>query len=113
MRRYSYHALQKTKTINLHNANTETEQVKEQLEVLQSQLKNLDIGPNKRIIFTGDFNIFFNWKLVAKGGQPLLKRKSITKLVETNESLDIAMSGELENLTLEILHFDKTIPPDL
>ena len=113
MRRYSHHALQKTKTINLYNADPENEQVKQKLEVLQSLLKNLDISPNKRIIFTGDFNIFFNSKLVAKGGQPLLKRKSITKLVDINESLDIAMSGELENLILEILHLDKAIPPDL
>ena len=55
----------------------------------QSLLKNLDISQNKRIIFTGDFNIFFNLKLETKGGIPLLKRKSIEKLVEIKESLDV------------------------
>ena len=51
-------------SINLCNANTETE---------QSLLKNLDSSQNKRIIFAGDFNIFFNSKLEAKGGKRLLK----------------------------------------
>ena len=63
--------------INLYtrNANTEIEQIKI-LEDLQSLLKNLDISQNKRIIFTDDLDIFFNSKLEAKGGKPLLKRKS-------------------------------------
>ena len=55
----------------------------------QSLLKNLDISQNKRIIFAGDFNIFFNLKLETKGGKPLLKRKSIEKSVEIKESLDV------------------------
>ena len=83
-------------SINLYNANTETEQVKI-LEELQSLLKNLDSSQNKRIIFAGDFNIFFNAKLEAKGGKPLLKRKSITKLAEIKESLDICDIWRIRN----------------
>ena len=49
----------------MYNANTKTEQVKA-LEEFQSFLKNLDISQNKRIIFVGNFNIFFNSKLKAK-----------------------------------------------
>ena len=52
-------------------------------------LKNLDITQNKFIIFAGDFNIFFNSKLEGKGFKPLLKRKSLAKLLEIKERLDI------------------------
>ena len=45
-------------------------------------LEDLDINENTWIIFAGDFNIFFNSKLEAKG-------KSIAKLVEIKESLAI------------------------
>ena len=83
-------------SINLYNANTETEQVKI-LEELQSLLKNLDSSQNKRIIFAGDFNIFFNAKLEAKGGKPLLKRKFIIKLAEIKESLDICDIWRIRN----------------
>ena len=80
----------------MYNANTETEQVKI-LEELQSLLKNLDVSQNKRIIFADDFNIFFKSKLEAKGGKPLLKRKSIAKLVEIKESLDICDIWRIRN----------------
>ena len=83
-------------SINLYNANTETEQVKI-LEELQSLLKNLDSSQNKRIIFAGDFNIFFNAKLEAKGGKPLPKRKFIIKLAEIKESLDICDIWRIRN----------------
>ena len=71
----------------MHNSNTETEQVKI-LEEFHILLKNLDISQNKRIIFAGDLNIFFNSKLEAKGRKPLLKRRSVAKLVEIKEGLD-------------------------
>ena len=74
--------------INLYNANTESEQCKIFNE-LQSLLNFFDINQNKRIIFAGDFNIFFSSKLEARGGKSILKRKSIIKLVHIKESLDI------------------------
>ena len=81
----------------LYNANAETEQVKT-LEQLQSLLKIVDINQNKRIIFACGFNIFFNSKLEAKGGKPLLKRKSIARLVEIKGSLDISHIQRIRNL---------------
>ena len=72
--------------INLYNANTETGQCK----ILMGLVSFFDINQNKRIIFVGDFNIFFSSKLEARGGKPILKRKSITKLVHIKESLDIS-----------------------
>ena len=54
--------------INLYNANTESEQCKIFNE-LQSLLNFFDINQNKRIIFAGDFNIFFSSKLKTRGGK--------------------------------------------
>ena len=45
--------------INLYNANNETAKCKIFNE-LQSLLNFFDIKQNKRIIFGGDFNIFFS-----------------------------------------------------
>ena len=75
------------------------------LEELQSLLKNLDIGQNKRIIFAGDFNIFFNLKLEVKGRKPLLKRNSIAKLVEIKECLDICDIWRFRNRNIRKFTF--------
>ena len=77
----------------MHNANTETDQIKILEELVKKLVKKWDINQNERIIFAGDFNIFFNSKLKAKGGKSLLKIKSIAKLVEKKETLDIWISG--------------------
>ena len=45
--------------VDLCNADTETKQLKH-LNKLQSLLNIFDINQNKRIMFAGDFNIFFN-----------------------------------------------------
>ena len=60
--------------INLYNANTETEQV--------SVLNNLtsltfDVTLEKNLNLAGDFNLFINLKLDAKGGKPAIKKKKI------------------------------------
>ena len=58
--------------INFYNANTETEQV--------SVLNNLtsltfDVTLEKNLNLAGDFNLFINPKLDAKGGKPAIKKK--------------------------------------
>ena len=55
------------------------------------------INQNKRIIFAGDFSIFFTSKLEARGGKPIPKRKSIIKLVDIKESLDICDVWRIRN----------------
>ena len=75
------------------------------LEELQSLLKNLNIGQNKRIILAGDFNIFFNLKLEVKGGKPLLKRNYIAKLVEIKECLDICDIWRFRNRNIRKFTF--------
>ena len=62
----------------------------------KSLLKFFDINRNKRII-AGDFNIFFISKLEERGGKPLPKRKSVIKLVDIKESLDICYVWTIRN----------------
>ena len=82
--------------INLYNANTETEQCKTFNE-LQSLQNFFDINQNKRIIFASDFNIFLSEKLEAMCGKPILKGKSIIKLVHIKKSLDICDIWRIRN----------------
>ena len=82
--------------INLYNANTETEQCKIFNEI-QSLLNFFDINQNKKIIFAGDCNIFLSSELEARGGKPIAKRKSIIKLVDIKESLDICDIWRIRN----------------
>ena len=37
----------------------------------------------------GDFNLFFDSKLDAQGGNPTIKKKSLAKLIELKKSYDL------------------------
>ena len=50
-----------------------------------------NINQNKRIMLAGDFNIFFSSKLEAREGKPIPKRKSIIKLIDIKERLNICV----------------------
>ena len=67
--------------INLYNANNENEQI-DVLSSLSKLLEEFDISLTKQPVMSGDFNLFFNSKLDAQGGNPTLKRKSLAKLIE-------------------------------
>ena len=71
--------------INLYNANTENEQI-DVLSSLFELLGEFDISPTKQLVMAGDFNLFFNSKLEAQGGNPTLKKKSLAKLIEFKET---------------------------
>ena len=58
--------------INLYNANTENEQINV-LSSLFELLEEFDISPTKQPFMAGDFNLFFNSKLEAQGGNPTLR----------------------------------------
>ena len=90
--------------LNLYNADTETEQCKIFNE-LQSLLKFFDINQNKIIIFAGDFNIFFVSKLETRGSKSLPQKKSIIKVVDTKESLDICDIWRIRNSTRQNFTF--------
>ena len=93
--------------INLYNANTETKQCKIFNE-LQSLLKFFDINQNKKIIFEVHFNISFSSKLEVRGGKSLLIRKSVIKLVDIKESLDICDIWRIRNPKHQNFTFHQT-----
>ena len=58
--------------INLYNANTKNDQLTTFSE-LTNLLENFDLTENKLIIFAGDFNLFLDRSLEAKGSKSLSK----------------------------------------
>ena len=57
--------------------------------MLNTLLSNLDRNSEKPIIFAGDFNLFLDHSLNAKGGSPSLKKHSLSKLFEIKQKLDL------------------------
>ena len=74
--------------INLSNANTENDQLTTSSELI-NLLENFNPTKNKPIIFAGDFNLFLNRSLEAKGGNPCLKKESLSKLLQIKEKLNL------------------------
>ena len=66
--------------INLYNASTENEQLST-LSDLSNMLDKIDDISNKRIVFEGDLNLFFEAKLEGQEGNPVMKKKSLAKLI--------------------------------
>ena len=52
---------------------------------------------NKNVIVVGDFNLFFSTSLETQGGNPILKYKSLTKLIEIKETLDLCDIWRIRN----------------
>ena len=88
--------------INIYNSNTESEQLKT-FSILQNMLDDIEIS-NKQIVFGGDFNLIFDCKLETNGGSPVLKKKSIAKLIEINESLNLCDIWRIRNPPKKALH---------
>ena len=82
--------------INLYNANTEKEQLAT-LNDLEALLSKIDCFQSKRIIFAGDFNVIFDRRLDAKGGNPNIKNHSISKLIEIKEKMDLCDIWRIRN----------------
>ena len=81
--------------INIYNANTKKEQVRvlDKLTTIISNFENI----GNHVIFTDDFNIFFDTSLDAKGGTLTLKSRSINKLIELNETLDLCVMWRIRH----------------
>ena len=73
--------------INLYNANSEVEQL-QVLDSLASKLDDHDTDGDCIPIFGGDFNLYFDTSLDCSGGNPLLKKRSIAKLMTILDRLD-------------------------
>ena len=67
--------------INLYNANTENKQLRTLFDI-SNTLEKIDNINHKKIVFGGDFNTFFEAKLEARRGNPVLKKKSLAKLIQ-------------------------------
>ena len=74
--------------INFYSANIESEQI-QTFNELNILISNLDLNSEKRIIFAGDFNLFLDRSLDAKGGSPSLKKHSLSKLLEIKQKLNL------------------------
>ena len=95
--------------INLYDANTGKEQI-EVLSDLFALLKTFDIDPNKHLIMAGDFNVFFNLKLDAAGGNLTLKRKALAKLIELKETYDLCDFWRIRNTKVKQFTFTQQHP---
>ena len=73
--------------IHIYNSNIESEQLKT-FSILENMLENIDVS-NKQIVLGDYFNLIFDCKLEKNDGNPVLKKKSLAKLIEINESLNL------------------------
>ena len=60
-------------------------------------LDSLYIHKNKQIILAGDFNLFLDTTLEAKGGSPCLKKKSVAKSIKIKVNFDLCDIWRLRN----------------
>ena len=68
-------------------------------------LDSLDVHQNKQIILAGDFNLFLDTTLEAKGGSPCLKKKSVAKLIKIEEHFDLCDIRRLRNADMKQFTF--------
>ena len=84
--------------INICNPNTETEQSKI-LDDLLDFIEDVENINNKKIIFGGDFNLFFDQNYDALGGTPTYKKRSLAKVIQIKESFDLCDIWRIRNPT--------------
>ena len=64
-------------------------------------MKKVNITPGRQVILAGDFNLFFDSNSDVMGGKPILKKRSVAKMVELKEEYDLCdiwrISNPLEN----------------
>ena len=73
-------------------------------------MKNINFLEENRIVLDGNLNVFFDSKLETKGGKPLLKQKSVAKLLELKEKHDLCDIWRIRNPTKKYILLGKTIP---
>ena len=88
--------------LNLYNSNSKTEQL-QTLSNADLLLSDFSIDDTKTIVFAGDFNLFFNQKIEAKGG----KSVSISKILQITEKYDLIDIWRVRNLSSTRFTFRK------
>ena len=66
--------------INIYNGNTESEQL-HTLNKLISILETFRDIQDKSVVLRGDFNVIFNPSLDSEGCKPVIKKRTIAKLI--------------------------------
>ena len=62
--------------------------------------------PDKHVVLAANFNFFFDTSLDSYGGTPTMKKKSIAKLIELTEKLDLCDIWRIRNPKTKRLLFD-------
>ena len=82
--------------INIYNANTESEQL-HTLNDLINILETFEDIENKSVVLSGDFNVILNPSLDSYGGKPVITKKTIVKLLQITENLDLCDAWRIRN----------------
>ena len=94
--------------INLYNPNTEKEQVSS-WQKMNLILETFDDLEKKTIILGGDFSLYLDSLLEAEGGCPVLKKSSVSKLIEIKEKYNLCDIWRIRNTKELEIHFHKNI----
>ena len=82
--------------INIYKANTNSEQL-HTLKDLINILENFEDIQNKSVVLGGDFNVILNPSLDLEVGKPVIKKKTIAKLIQITENLDLCDNWRIGN----------------
>ena len=74
--------------VNLYNSSTELDQL-ETLHGFETIFLKFDVNEYNHIIFSGNFNIFFNVSLEATGGNAKLKTLTVGNFLELKDKFDL------------------------
>ena len=82
--------------INIYNANTEPEQLHTLNDPINI-LETLEYIQKKSVVLSGDFNEILNLSLDSEGGKPVIKKKTIAKLIQITGNLDLCDIWRIRN----------------
>ena len=82
--------------INIYNANTEPEQL-HTLNDLVNILETIEDIQNKSVVLGGDFNAILNPSPDSEGDRPVIKNRTIAKLIQITENLDLCDIWRIRN----------------
>ena len=74
--------------VNFYNSNSESEQL-DSIASLNDLIDDHISDGDRNFILSGDMNIFFDTNLDTHGGQPSLKKKSLSALINLLEKIDV------------------------
>ena len=90
--------------INIYNDNTESEQL-HTLNNLVNILETIKDIQNKCVVLGGDFNVILNPSLDLEGGKPVIEKRTIGKLIQITENLDLCDIWRIRNPLKKTIYF--------